>query len=122
VGTTQGSGVWIGRRTHKWTCAAIPNGNQSSILSASRLSDKTVQIFGTLGVGGSINIEGSNDGGTTWGILNDTRGKGNPLTFTALPVAPVTINENPEMIRANVTAGDGTSAFTVIIVSHTVTR
>ena len=121
MGTTQGSGVWIGRRTHKWTCTAIPNGNQSSVLGANRLSDKTVQVLGTFGAAGSINIEGSNDGGTTWGILNDSRGKGNPLTFTAA-APPAVINENPELIRANVTAGDGTTALTVIIVSHTVTR
>ena len=118
MATTQATGTWTGKRTHKWTCAAIPNGNQSSLHSGSRLSDKTVQVFGTFGVGGSINIEGSNDGGTTWHILNDSRGEGNPLTLTAADTRA--INENPDLIRANVTAGDGTTALTVIIVSSTV--
>ena len=112
---TNATGVWTGKRTHKWTASAIPNGNQSSSLSASRLADKTVQVLGTFGVGGSINIEGSNDGGTTWHILNDSRGEGNPITLTAANT--VVINENPDLIRANVTAGDGTTALTVIIVS-----
>lgn len=115
---TQGTGVWTGKRSHKWTCAAIPNGNQSSSHSGSRLSDKTVQILGTFGAAGSVNIEGSNDGGTTWAILNDTRGEGNPLTFTTADVR--SINENPDLIRANVTAGDGTTALTVVIVSSSV--
>lgn len=114
----QGTGVWTGRRSHKWTVSGLLNADQSSSHSGSRLSDKTVQVLGTFGVGGSVNIEGSNDGGTTWAIINDTRGEGSPLTFTTADVRA--INENPDLIRANVTAGDGTTSLTVIIVSSSV--
>lgn len=118
MATRQGTGVWSGRRTHKWTVSGLLNADQSSSHSGSRLSDKTVQVLGTFGAAGSVNIEGSNDGGTTWNILNDTRGEGNPLTFTATDMR--SINENPDLIRANVTAGDGTTSLTVIIISSSV--
>lgn len=114
MATRQGTGVWTGKRTHKWTVSGLLNGDQSSSHSGSRLSDKTVQVLGTFGAGGSVNIEGSNDGGTTWAILNDTRGETTGvLTFTGADIR--TINEVPELIRANVTAGDGTTNLTVII-------
>lgn len=112
---TSGTGVWINNRVHKQTWAAIPNGNQGSALSNPGLNDKTVQILGTFGAGGTVVIEGSNDGGTTWATLNDSRGEGSALSFTAANI--VTILENPERIRPNVTSGDGTTAITVIIVS-----
>lgn len=111
-------GVWTGKRTHKWTCNNLINGNQSSNHSGSRLSDKTVQVLGVFGAAGSLNIEGSNDGGTTWAILNDSRGEGNPLTFTGADIR--NINENPDLIRANVTAGDGTTNLSVIIIASSV--
>src|SRR5882672_2999987 len=96
----QGTGVWTGKRLHKWTVAGLLNGDQSSSHSGSRLSDKTVQVLGTFGAGGSVQIEGSNDGGTTWNKLNDTRGEGaaNELVFTAADIR--SINENPDLLRA----------------------
>lgn len=118
MATRQGTGVWTGKRVHKWTVSGLLNGDQSSSHSGSRLSDKTVQVLGVFGTGGSVNIEGSNDGGTTWAILNDSRGEGSALTFTAADVRVV--NEVPDLIRANVTAGDGTTSLTVIILSSSV--
>lgn len=118
MATRQGTGVWTGKRTHKWTVSGLLNGDQSSSHSGSRLSDKSVQVLGTFGAGGSVNVEGSNDGGTTWAVLNDSRGEGNALTFTAADVR--VINENPDLIRLNVTAGDGTTSLTAIIVSSSV--
>lgn len=116
MGTTTGSTKYVTKEVSKTSWLAIPNGNQTNPESLSRYPDKTVQIFGTFGVGGSVNIEGSNDGGTTWAILHDSRGAANPLTITAAGI--FAIAENPELIRANVTAGDGTTAINVIIVSR----
>lgn len=121
MATRQATGVWTGRRTHKWTVSGILATDISSTHSGSRLSDKTVQVLGTFGVGGVLSIEGSNDGGTTWNILNDTRGEGNPLTFNTAGGSDIrSINENPDLIRANCTAGDGATNLTVIIVSSSV--
>lgn len=103
--------VWLSRRVSK-TSWALFNGDQGLPQSGPRLSDKTVQVTGTFGAGGSVQIEGSNDGGATWHILNDPQGT--PLTFTAAKTE--TILENPQLIRPNVTAGDGTTLLNVLLV------
>lgn len=115
MATTQGTGLWYHKQVHIQTWLAIPNGNDGSTLSAASLSDKSVQVTGTFGVGGSISIEGSNDGGTTWAILNDSRGEGNPLTFTSADLRQIL--ENCQLVRPRVTAGDGTTSLNVYIVS-----
>jgi hypothetical protein len=76
-----------------------------------RFPDRTVQVTGTFGVGGSVAMEGSNDGGTTWGLLKDAYGVDIALT-TAVCRA---IGDNPMLIRPRVTAGDGTTNLTVTI-------
>jgi hypothetical protein len=76
-------------------------------------ANKTVQVLGTFGVGGSVTLQGSNDGGTTWFTLTDPQG--NPLTFTA--AGGEYVAETPEKIRPLVTAGDGTTDLTVIVVA-----
>ena len=61
------------------------------------------------GAGGSLTIQGSNDGGTNWATLTDP--VGNNLTFTTSGLRQVT--ELPAMLRPIVTAGDGTTALKV---------
>lgn len=74
--------------------------------------DRTVQLKGTLGTGGAITMEGSNDGGTTWGALTDPQG--NSLVLDAVGELEA-IAELPEMIRPRVSAGDGSTDLTVIV-------
>lgn len=81
-------------------------------------NDKTVQVVGTLGTLGSINITGSNDG-VNYKVLTDPQG--NALTFTAVNMIE-TISECPRYIRPEVTAGDGTTSFKVIIQATKGTR
>jgi hypothetical protein len=76
-----------------------------------QFNDKTVHVNGTLGVGGSVSIEGSNNN-VNWKVLTDPQG--NPLTFTAVNMIEQ-IMECPRYIRPNVTAGDGTTNFNVVI-------
>lgn len=76
-----------------------------------QFNDKTVHVVGTLGTGGSVSLEGSNDG-TNWKVLTDPQGSA--LTFTAVNVIEA-VAECPLFIRPNVTAGDGTTDFTVIL-------
>lgn len=92
------------------TWASLANGEAGSPISLPRYPDKTFQISGTFGAGGSVNIEGSNDG-SNWNILADING--NALTRTASGVD--TISDNPFYIRANCTAGDGTTNLKVTI-------
>ena len=66
---------------------------------------KAVQATGTFGVGGSVAIEGSNDG-TNWAALRDSTGTA--IALTALTIIRDVL-ENTRFIRPRVTAGDGTT-------------
>lgn len=82
----------------------------ADVLEAPDFAHKEVQVTGTFGAGGSVSVEGSLDGGTTWATLNDVQG--NALTFTAARIEK--IQETISRIRARVTAGDGTTSLTII--------
>lgn len=107
----------IAKGVIKVAWAGLLNGDQGRAEDLTRYPDRTVQLTGTLGVGGSINVEGSNDGGTTYAIINDSRGEGNALTLTALDMRQIL--ENPGLVRPNVTAGDGTTNLTLTIFAST---
>jgi hypothetical protein len=72
--------------------------------------DRSVQVAGTFGAGGTVVIQGSNDG-ANWATLTDQLG--NPLSFTTADIA--TIMEVARYIRPVVTAGDGTTSISVSI-------
>lgn len=74
-------------------------------------ADRSIQVKGTFGTGGTLTIQGSNDGGTTWATLKDAFGTA--LAVTAAGIYQVT--ELAEMIRPNVTAGDGNTSLTCIL-------
>jgi hypothetical protein len=71
-------------------------------------ADRSVQLAGTFGSGGTCIIEGSNDG-TNYATLSDTGG--NALSLTAAAMKAIT--EVPRYIRPRISAGDGTTAITV---------
>lgn len=73
-------------------------------------SDRCIQVFGTFGTGGSVTIEGSNNG-TNWAALSDPQG--NVLTFTSARLEQVL--ELPRYVRPRITAGDGTTNLTVTL-------
>jgi hypothetical protein len=91
-----------------WT--GLLNGDTGSRIEESDFADRTVQISGTFGSGGSVTIEGSNDG-TNWDALTDPQG--NAITKTAAALESIT--EAPRYLRPNVTAGDGTTDLVVTI-------
>jgi hypothetical protein len=85
--------------------AAVPNGNQGDGV-AEDWDTAHFQVTGTFGVGGSVQIEGSDDG-VNWIKLT-------PAALTAAGIfAPLAVNERPKWLRPNVTAGDGSTALTV---------
>ena len=86
--------------------AAVPNGNQGDAVAEDWLT-ASFQVAGTFGAGGSVQMEGSNDG-VNWSILPGTAA----LTAAGF-FAPMTVNVRPKYIRCNVTAGDGTTSLTV---------
>lgn len=105
--TTEGGGV----KVISW--ANLLNGNSGEAVGFSSHPDKTVHVAGTFSTGGSVNLEGSNDG-TNWVILTDSAGTAITLTAAGL----VTVTQNPLFIRPNVTAGDGSTAIDVILVAR----
>lgn len=70
-------------------------------------ADYTVQFGGTFGAGGSVSLEGSNDG-TTYFVLNDVQASA--ITKTAAALEQVA--EAPRWVRPVITAGDGTTSLT----------
>lgn len=95
------------------TWSGLLNGDDGSGAMIGRGPDRTVQIVGTFGAGGAVAIEGSNDGGTTWGPVKDAYGTDMSLTTSATRA----IGCNPLLIRPRVTAGDGTTSLSAIIAS-----
>ena len=69
----------------------------------------TFQITGTWGSGGTVVVEGSNDG-TTYFTLNDQANAAISVTANALK----TVRDAPLWLRPRVTAGDGTTSITVV--------
>lgn len=92
------------------TWALLANGDTGSPVEGVDFADRTVQIGGTFGVGGSVTLEGSNDG-TTYFALTDPQGNAVTKTAAGLEV----LEESPRYIRPNVTAGDGTTSLTATI-------
>ena len=79
-----------------------------------KYADRCVQVTGTFGAGGSVTLEGSNNG-TDWFALSKMAG--GPATFTAAGGGQIL--DNPLFVRPNVTAGDGTTSLTVTLCSRT---
>jgi hypothetical protein len=101
------------------TWAALANTDTGQPYPSAKLSDKTVQVFGTFGTGGAVTMQGSNDPrvitdptNAQWVTLTDT-------TETAIVLDTTTraaqILQNFRYVRPNVTAGDGATSLTVII-------
>jgi hypothetical protein len=97
--TGQADGVTV-------TWAAIPNGNQGDAHGGPYIT-AFFTVTGTFGAGGSVVMQGSNDG-TNWFALSAAA-----LT-AAGSFAPLGLTEHPKFIRPAVTAGDGTTALTVV--------
>jgi hypothetical protein len=80
-------------------------------------ADRSVQVTGTFGAGGSVVFEGSNDldAPTNWFTLTDPQG--NPLSFSTARLEQ--ISEYTVWARPRVVGGDGTTALTVrVLVSR----
>jgi hypothetical protein len=92
------------------TWSPLANGDDGTPVRFSQYADKSVQVSGIFGVGGSLRLEGSNNG-TDYAVLTDPQG--NPLDFTSAKVKAVT--EATLWVRPRVTGGDGTTNLTVSV-------
>jgi hypothetical protein len=88
----------------------LANGDDGEPIPFSQYADKSAQVIGTFGVGGSITLEGSNNG-TDWAPLTDPQGSN--LVFTTAKIEMVT--EATLLVRPRVSAGDGTTSLSMIL-------
>ncbi len=100
-----------GVRVRKWEGLAL--NDVGDPINLARFSDKTVQVFGTFGVGGTMILEGSIDG-THWAPLKDVFNA--DIAFLIDSIATVT--EVPAYIRPRISAGDGTTSLTVLVLTR----
>ena len=93
----------------------LNNGDDGEPFQFIDWADRALQVSGTFGVGGTLLIEGSNDG-TNWSTLSDLNG--NSMSYTSATVKQ--INEAPVYVRPRVSAGDGSTALSVSIAARKV--
>ena len=86
----------------------LANGDTGKPFTGADWADRSVQIEGTFGTGGTIVIEGSNNG-STYKTLRDHNGA--QLTFMAADLESV--SHTVSAIRPRVSAGDGTTSINV---------
>lgn len=96
----------FGDRSHVVTWTPLANGDSGSPVQFTGSTIRSIQFDGTFGAGGSISLEGSNDG-TTYFVLTDPQG--NAITKTAAALEAV--QEATRFVRPRVTAGDGTTSL-----------
>jgi hypothetical protein len=95
-----------------WT--PLLNGDTGAPIEAAQFADRSVQLLGTLGVGGNMILEGSNvavPGASDWATLNDPQG--NPISLNALKIEAV--SEVTRWVRPRISAGDGTTSLSVYL-------
>ena len=98
-----------GMVTVKWT--GLLNTDVGAGVAIGRFADKTTQMVGAFGATGDNQMEGSLDGGTTWGRLHDPQG----VLMTQTDSANFVIAESPLLIRPNIAVGDGSTNLTCYI-------
>ena len=96
------------------TWSGLLNGDDGAPLQLIKYADRSVQVTGTFGTGGTLAVEGSNNG-TDYVTLNNTAGS--PLTITTGSIRQIL--ENTTLLRPRVTAGDGTTTLTVTALIRT---
>ncbi len=89
--------------------AAMANGDTGAPIQMPGYGDKSIQVTGTFGAGGSCTLEGSNDLTNPTNFFPLTTPAGTTIAITSAGLVAVT--EACLWIRPHVTAGDGTTAL-----------
>ena len=96
-----------------FTWAAMDSDDDGTPVGLDPAYDYFVQLTGTLGTGGVLSMEGSFDGGTTYGILRDLGG--NAVTLNAIGLIKHIYTYAPK-IKPLCTAGDGSTSLVPILI------
>lgn len=91
-----------------WT--GLLTGDTGAPVCLADFPDKSIQVAGAAGTGGTIVMQGSNDGGTTYSTLHDQSDN----ALSGLVVADTAlIAEHLMLVRPSVAGGDGATNFAV---------
>ena len=93
------------------TWGPMANGDTAVGFPQAQMSERTVQVKGTFGAGGNVNFSGSNDGGTTYSVLQDDFGTAMAITTAGIRRC----NAVAQLVAPQVSAGDGTTALTIVM-------
>jgi hypothetical protein len=102
-------------KRYRWS--GLLNGDDGTPLEFATHADRSVQVTGTFGAGGTIVLEGSNDG-TNYVTLKDPLGAAVSFTAAGLKV----IGDLTYKVRPRVTAGDGTTTLVATILMRSGAR
>lgn len=105
----------LGDRTVRITWSGLLNGDSGEPIDWGLYADRSVQVKGTFGVGGSVSMQGSNDD-QNFNDLSDLRGAA--LAITTAKIEQV--EDVTKQIRPLVTAGDGTTNLAVVLFARKV--
>lgn len=92
--------------------SGLLNGDTGEPVEVPGHAEKTVQIEGTFGAGGTCVIQGSNNG-INYQSLTDPQG--NAISKTTASIEMVA--EHTRYIQPNITAGDGTTSLAVYMMA-----
>lgn len=97
-----------------WQCEwpSLLTGENGDAASLSKWPTKSIHVSGTTGAGGSINVQGSNDG-VNWFTLDESPGD----ALATMAPGIKNILQNTKFIRPAVVSGDGTTNLRVIIIA-----
>lgn len=99
------------------TWSGLLNGDDGEPVTLPGFNDRSVQVEGTFGSGGSARVQGSLDG-TNFETLHDPGG--NALDMTAASIKAVL--EATVKTRPKITAGDGSTSLVVSILFNRTRR
>lgn len=97
----------------QWTNLSTTNVD-GGWLELPRFTDRSIQVSGTFGAGGTVTIQGTNEPGQTNPVaLTDQAGVTLALTAASLKI----VLQNSTFIRPLVTGGDGTTSLTITLMA-----
>lgn len=107
--------ITAGREIIKFVWTGLLNGDSGSPIEFANYPDRSIQVSGTFGAGGSVLMEGSNNGEVSYSTLNKTT---DGTAMTIISASLVGVLELAAQIRPRVTAGDGTTNLTVTMIAR----
>jgi hypothetical protein len=103
----------VGNDVHFISWTPLLNGDSGAPFAMPGFADRSVQIGGTFGTGGTVLIEGTIDG-TNYATLTDPQGVALSKTGAALQA----VSQITKLVRPRVSNGDGTTAITVTMLAR----